>query len=125
LKFQRTDVNVPESLPGTPVNQERIRGGVRRGRSERVEAEESDTMVVKGLEDGAGSRKVVTGTAGLGTEAMGQEEQGAGTIGEWQGFVVSPQQQDLTGPACTGTGRPEKRKPVRAIPMKINLMGIR
>ena len=79
-------------------------------------------MVVKGLEDGAESRKVVTGTAGVGTEAVGQEEQGAGTTGEWQGLSVSPQQQDLTGPACTGTGRPEKRKPERAIPMKTNLM---
>ena len=60
--------------------------------------------------------------AGTDMEGVGQEEQGAGTMGEWQGLSVSPQQQDLTGPACTGTGRPEKRKLVRAIPIKINLM---
>ena len=62
-----------------------MRGGVSRGRSERVEAEESQTVVSKGLEEGAERRKVVTGTAGVGTEAVGQEEHGAGTTGEWHG----------------------------------------
>lgn len=42
---------------------------------------------------------MLTGTAGMEGATLGQEEQGAGTIGEWQGVDVSPQQQDLTGPA--------------------------
>jgi len=98
---------------------------VRRGRSERVEAEESDIVVVKGLEEGANSRKVLSGTTGLGTDVVGQEEQGAGTTGEWQGVLVSPQQQDFIGPAPMGTGKPEKRNPVRAIPIKTNLISIK
>ncbi|NCW27857.1 MAG: hypothetical protein EBV83_06135 [Verrucomicrobia bacterium] len=99
MKFQRTDVKIPESVPGTSGNQEWIRGGVRRGRSERAEAEESKARLVKGREAGAEREKVATGRAGMESDTPGQEEHGAGTTGEWHGLSVSPQQQDLTDPA--------------------------
>ena len=117
-------MKIPESVPGTSGNQEWIRGGVRRGRSERAEAQESGAKLVMGWEAGGGRKNVATGRAGMESVMLGQEEQGAGTTGEWQGLSVSPQQQDLTGPACTGTGSPEKRKPARAIPNKTILMGV-
>jgi len=65
----------------------------------RVKAKVSNTEVFKGLEESWGRLNGATGRAGVETETLGQELHGAGTTGEWQGLLVSPQQQDLTGPA--------------------------
>jgi len=88
----------------------------------RVKAKASNTEVFKGLEESWGRLNGVTGRAGLETETLGQELHGAGTTGEWQGLLVSPQQQDFIGPASTGTGKPEKRNPARAIPRNADLI---
>ena len=64
------------------MNQERIRGGVRSGRSVRTEAEKTFCSVLIGEEVGNGNSTRAKGSAITEAEGVGQAEQGAGTAGE-------------------------------------------
>ena len=64
------------------MNQERIRGGVRRGRSVRREAESSFCSELIGVEVGSANSTWAEGSVITDGEGLGQEEQGVGTTGE-------------------------------------------
>jgi len=64
------------------VNQERIRGGVRRGRSVRTEAERAFCSELIGEEVGSDNSTGAEGSVITEAEGVEQAEQGAGTTGE-------------------------------------------
>ena len=64
------------------MNQERIRGGVRSGRSVRTEAEKALCLALIGEEVGNDNSTRAEGSAITEAEGVGQAEQGAGTAGE-------------------------------------------
>ena len=64
------------------MNQERIRGGVRSGRSVRTEAERAFCSELIGEEVGNDNSTRAEGSAITEAEVAGQAEQGAGTAGE-------------------------------------------
>jgi hypothetical protein len=64
------------------VNQERIRGGVRSGRSVRTEAKSAFFSQLIGEEVGNDNSTRAEGSVTAEAEGLGQVEQGAGTIGE-------------------------------------------
>jgi len=64
------------------VNQDRIRGGVRSGRSVRTEAERAFSSELIGEEVGSDNSTRAEGSAITEADGVGQAEQGAGTAGE-------------------------------------------
>ena len=64
------------------MNQDRIRGGVRRGRSVRTEAEKTFCSALIGEEVGSDNSTGAEGSVIAEAEGVGQAEQGAGTAGE-------------------------------------------
>lgn len=64
------------------MNQERIRGGVRSGRSVRTEAERAFCSELIGEEVGNDNSTRAEGSAITEAEGVGQAEQGVGTAGE-------------------------------------------
>ncbi len=72
----------PGIVAGHVANQERIRGGVRSGRSVRTEAESSFCSDLIGEEVGNDNSTGADGNVTAEVEGLGQAEQGDGTIGE-------------------------------------------